>query len=81
MSKSRFDVFAAIVEHKSESLYELAKVLDKDASNVLRDAKALELLGLIKLIPTKDGDRERLKPVANYDKIRFEFEPKKIAIG
>jgi predicted transcriptional regulator len=81
MSKSRFDVFAAIVEHRPDSLYELAKSLGKDAGNVLRDAKALESLGLIKLIQAKDGDRERLKPEALYDKIVFEFEPKKIAMG
>lgn len=81
MSKSRFDVFAAIMERKPRSLYELAKVLNKDAGNVLRDAKVLESLGLIKLVTTKDGDRERLRPQALYDKIVFEFEPKKMAVG
>lgn len=81
MSKSRFDVFAAIVEHKPDSLYELAKALKKDPGNVLRDAKALESLGLIELVPAKSGERERLKPEAKYDKIVFEFEPKKLAMG
>jgi len=79
MSKSRFDVFAAIVESRPSSLYELAKKLGKDAGNVLRDAKALASLGLIKLVTIKDGNRERLKPQAIYDKIIFEFEPKKMA--
>jgi predicted transcriptional regulator len=81
MSKSRFEVFAAIVEQKPDSLYELAKSLKKDAGNVLRDARALEALGLIKLLPFKDGDRERLTPHALYEKIVFEFEPKKLAVG
>jgi len=79
MSKSRFDVFAAIVEGRPSSLYELAKRLGKDGGNVLRDAKALASLGLIKLVTIKDGNRERLKPQAIYDKIVFEFEPKKMA--
>jgi hypothetical protein len=35
--------------------------------------KALEGLGLIKLIPEKDGERERLRPVASYDRIVFDF--------
>ena len=81
MSRSRFDVFAAIVEHKPSSLYELAKALEKDPGNVLRDAKALEALGLIRLVTLKDGDREKLRPQALYDKIVFEFEPKKLAVG
>lgn len=81
MSKSRFDVFAAIVEHKPHSLYELAKALEKDPGNVLRDTKALESLGLIKLTTIKDGEREKLKPQALYDKIIFEFEPKKMVVG
>lgn len=79
MSKSRFEVFAGIVEHRPKSLYELAKSLDKDQGNVLKEAKALEALGLISLTPSKEGERERLKPKALYDKIIFEFEPKKAA--
>ncbi|TVQ77822.1 MAG: hypothetical protein EA369_08530 [Bradymonadales bacterium] len=78
ISKSRFEVFAGIVEHKPSSLYELADVLSKDQANVLRDAKALESLGLIKLKSVKDGKRERFQPKALYDKIIFEFEPKQI---
>lgn len=79
MSKARFEVFAAIVERKPDSLYELAKVLDKDQGNVLRDVKSLEALGLIRLVPVKDGERERLKPESSYDKIVIEFAPKKLA--
>jgi predicted transcriptional regulator len=81
MSKTRFAVFAAIIEHRTNSLYELAKILDKDAGNVLRDAKVLESLGLIKLVPVKEGQREKLMPKALYDKIVFEFEPQKIAVS
>lgn len=77
MSKSRFDVFAAIVENKPESLYELAKFMKKDPGNVLRDAKVLEEMGLIKLVSLK-GKRDRLKPQALFDKIVFEFEPKAV---
>lgn len=80
MSKSRFEVFAAIVEHKPGSLNELARALEKDPGNVLRDAKSLEALGLIRLVPVK-GERERLKPDALFDKIVFEFEPKAARTG
>lgn len=76
MSKARFDVFAAIVEYKPSSLYELAALLKKDQANVLKEAKALEALRLITLDQIKEDGREKLKPVAVYDKIVFEFEPK-----
>ena len=80
MSKSRFEVFAAIVEHRPDSLNELARVLGKDPGNVLRDAKSLEALGLIRLVTGK-GDRGRLKPDALFDKIVFEFQPKAARTG
>lgn len=76
MSKARFEVFVAIVEQKPSSLYELATMLNKDQANVLKEAKALEALKLIRLIPLREGNREKLKPEALYDKVVFEFEPK-----
>ena len=80
MSKSRFEVFAAIVEHKPASLQELARAMDKDPGNVLRDAKALEGLGLVRLVQSR-GNRTRMKPEALFDKIVFEFQPKAARTG
>ena len=79
MSKSRFETFAAIVEHRPESLYKLAKILDKDQAQVLRDTRTLKSLGLVQLESVQEGRREKLKPKARYDRITFEFQPKKIA--
>jgi predicted transcriptional regulator len=78
MTRSRFEAFAAIVEKRPNSVYELARVLGKDQGNVLRDVKSLESLGLIKLKSVKDGERERLMPMPLYNKIVLEFEPKKV---
>ncbi|MCC7440196.1 MAG: hypothetical protein IT285_01100 [Bdellovibrionales bacterium] len=78
MTRSRFEAFAAVVESRPKSIYELAKALDKDQGNVLRDVKSLEALGLVKLKSVKDGTRERSVPVPLYDKIVLEFEPKKM---
>ena len=63
MTRSRFEAFAAIVENRPDSIYELAKALDKDQGNVLRDVKALESLGLVKLKVAKDGEREKRIPI------------------
>lgn len=77
MSKSRFEIFAAILNEEPSSLYDLAKKMGKDQAQILRESRSLEALGLIKLVTVKDGSREKLKPRALYDKIVFEIEPAK----
>lgn len=77
MTKTRFQVFTAIVEKAPTSLTELADILDKDLGNVVRDVKVLESLGLIELQKSPGRRREKVKPVALYDRIIFECEPKK----
>ena len=79
LSIARLDIFVAVVEHRPESLYALAQILKKDQSQVLRDAKTLEQIGVIQLGSVMDGNREKLKPVPLYDKIVFEVTPKHIA--
>ena len=81
MSKSRFETFAAIVDHRPNSLYELAKVLDKDQAQVLRDTRTLEELGLIQLESIQEGRRQKLKPTSHYDRITFAFQPKRAKAG
>ena len=54
-------------------MYQLAQMLKRDQANVLRDVKALEAMNLVKLIAEQDGDRERHRPVANYNRIVFDF--------
>jgi len=77
MTKTRFQVFTAIVEQAPESLTDLAEVLEKDLGNVLRDTKVLESLGLIKLQKFPGRRGEKIKPVALYRRIVFECEPKR----
>ncbi len=77
VSKSKFEAFGAIVEHKPKSLKVLAEVLKKDLGNVSRDVKALELLGLVELKKDDKEDHRSLRPVARYDQIAFDFTPAK----
>ena len=78
-SKARLELFQSIKEKKPQSLYELAQMIGKDQSYVLRESRALESMGLINLVETKNGGRDRLRPEALYDKIvievNFEEEP------
>lgn len=76
MSSSRLDLFVVIVERQPGSLYELAQILGKDQSQVLKDSKTLESLGLIELVEVTSEGRAKLRPKALYDKIIFEVEPR-----
>ncbi len=73
VSKSRMEAFLAIVEYNPSSIYELAQILEKNQANVLRDVNALESMGLIRLFPVKEGNREKLKPEALYDMVVVEL--------
>lgn len=77
MTRSRFQVFTAIVEKAPESLTELAEGLGKDLGNVLRDARVLESLGLIELRKSPGRRGDKVKPMALYQRIVFECEPKR----
>lgn len=64
-----------------QSITDLAAALDKDIGNVFRDAQVLESLGLIGLKRLKGKRREKLVPIALYDRIIFECEPKQERIA
>ena len=77
MTRSRFQVFTAIVETSPDSLTVLAQTLDKDLGNVMKDIQVLESLGLIELQKSKGKHGEKSKPISLYDRIIFECEPKR----
>jgi predicted transcriptional regulator len=68
-SKARLELFECILEKKPHSLYELAQMINKDQSYVLRESKALESMGLVRLTTVREGGREKSRPEALYDKI------------
>ncbi len=74
VSRSKLEAFAAIVEHKPNSVKELAEILKKNQGNVSRDVKGLELIGLIELKKDKRDDPRAVRPVAKYDQIVFDFQ-------
>jgi predicted transcriptional regulator len=74
MNRGRLNLFYCIAKDKPSSLYHLSKILKRDYSNVLRDAKALEEMGIIQLKKSKKNGREFLEPIALYDCIIFEFK-------
>jgi predicted transcriptional regulator len=78
ISPARMDIIDAIREHKPDSIYELAKLLERNVGNVHRDVKSLAEIGILRLDEADSGDRERMRPVVLFDKIVWEMElPKK----
>lgn len=68
-SESRLSLFAAILNEKPSSIYDLADKLGKSQPYVLKEVRVLESLGLIKLIKETVSGRERLRPEALYSNI------------
>lgn len=78
MTEARLKLFYVIVDQRPNSVYQLAQLVSRDHANVPRDVKALEMMGLIRLVSEKNGEGERLRPVASYDRIVFDFGAAKI---
>jgi predicted transcriptional regulator len=73
MTRGKLELFCTIAKAHPESLYALAQAVGRDPGNVFRDVKSLEALHLIALEPTPGSTRDKIKPLALYDRIIFDF--------
>jgi len=71
-SKTRMEILQTIITKKPQSIYELAKMLDRDFKNVHSDVQFLNDIGLIGLKETKEG-RKGMKPFARYSGIELDL--------
>ena len=69
LTPERLKILQTIKTHNPKSVYELAKILDRDRSAVIRDLEVLESLGLVEFSEDKKSGRKRRKPVVPYDEI------------
>lgn len=72
MSRARIEILQSIIKFKPKSIYELAKILEKDFKNVHTDVKFLSDVGLIELQETEDA-RNGLRPVARFSGIELDW--------
>ena len=72
ITDERLRILKAIKKNKPESIYQLAKLLKRDAKNVSDDVHYLSGLGLIEIKKTKEG-RQKTRPVVEYEKILVEI--------
>lgn len=72
ITDERVKILKTIKKYHPQSIYELAKILDRDTKNVSDDVHYLSGLGLIGIKKAKDG-RSKVKPVVDYEKILVEI--------
>lgn len=70
-SKNRMEILQTITREKPSSIYELAKILNKDFKSVYTDVRYLSEMELIELQET--DARNGLKPIALYSGIEFDW--------
>lgn len=73
ITTERLRILKIIKEKHPSSIYELAKLLNRDLKNVSGDVHYLAELGLIELEKAKSNGRAKTMPIVNYDKILLEI--------
>ena len=71
LSNERARLLYTIKNQKPESMYSLAKLLNRDFKSVRQDVKLLQRFGFIELDAKRHGKREMLKPILIIDKINI----------
>ncbi|MBI5100589.1 MAG: hypothetical protein HZB33_01950 [Nitrospirae bacterium] len=73
ITAERLRLLKVIKDNHPESLYALAKMLERNLKNVSDDVRYLADLGLIELAKGKTNGREKTTPIVRYEKIRVEI--------
>ncbi len=72
LTGKRLEILKTIKREHPQSIYELAKLLNRDNKNTFNDVRILAEMGLIELKKTKNG-RERTTPEVTYDRILLDI--------
>lgn len=72
MSDQKYTILAAIHKYEPQSVYQLAKMLNRAQQNVARDCDLLAGHGLIKFYESKDGRKTKApRLIFNYNSIEI----------
>ena len=67
-------ILMAILNHKPHSVYQLAKITEKDLSNVKKIVAFFEEGGAIKIEEEVISGRSVKRPVVDYEKVEFDLK-------
>lgn len=73
LSNEKARLLHILKKDKPGSIYELAKLLDRDIKSVNEDVKVLERFGFIDMVSEKTGKRQRLRPVLAVEAINIKI--------
>ena len=74
LSNEKARILSIIKEEHPNSLYDLAKKLNRNFKSVYEDIKLLERFGLIELVEEKTKNRIRRKPIIISDNITIHLK-------
>jgi predicted transcriptional regulator len=66
-------ILSAILIHKPKSVYELAKMVKMDVSNLNKIIVFFEATGAIKIVNSSSSGRRLKMPIVEYDQIEFDL--------
>jgi len=72
-SPERLKILKTIKSEKPDSIYKLAKILDKDFKYVYTEVKYLKSLGLLELHKQTINNKIKIIPEVKYDKLVYEI--------
>ena len=67
-------VLMAILNFKPHSIYQLAKIADRDLSNIKKIVAFFEEIGAVQIKEEKVSGRTVKKPVVDYDRVEFDLK-------
>lgn len=71
LTEERLRILKAVRQHKPDSIYRLAKLLNRDLKSVNTDVYKLKQLGLIQLSKTTYNGRKRTAPKVTFDNLQL----------
>jgi len=74
LSNEKARLLHVIKTKKPNSIYNLAKILNRDFKSVSEDIKLLQRFGMIEMISEHTGKRERLKPIIVIDTLTIHLK-------
>lgn len=67
-------ILSAILNHKPKSVYELAKLVDMDVSNLNKLIDFFEAVGAIRIKSSTVAGRAVKTPIVDYEQIEFDLK-------
>ena len=74
ITKKRLELLHVIKHHHPKSIYALAKITNRDITNIRDDLSKLEVLGLVEMVQDTSDPRAPLIPNIKYDKLLVSIE-------